>query len=99
MDFGGQKIARFNNIELITDRPLAVNLKEIYEVKKRFGDRAVIAFADWCQCERDAWRHEIVKKAWRRRLRRHQHAHFLAARTGCPSAGWAARPWARCPST
>jgi dihydropyrimidine dehydrogenase (NAD+) subunit PreA len=32
----------FNNIELITDRPLAVNFKEIYEVKKRFPKHAVI---------------------------------------------------------
>src|SRR6202040_3999874 len=42
MDFGGQKIAGFNNIELITDRPLADNLKEIYEVKKRFPKHAVV---------------------------------------------------------
>ena len=33
----------FNNIELITDRPLADNLREISEVKKRFPDHAVIA--------------------------------------------------------
>ena len=33
----------FNNIELITDRPLEVNFKEIYEVKKRYPKHAVIA--------------------------------------------------------
>jgi dihydropyrimidine dehydrogenase (NAD+) subunit PreA len=33
----------FNNIELITDRPLDVNFREIYEVKKRFPKHAVIA--------------------------------------------------------
>jgi dihydropyrimidine dehydrogenase (NAD+) subunit PreA len=33
----------FNNIELITDRPLKDNLREISEVKKRFPDHAVIA--------------------------------------------------------
>ena len=60
MDFGGQKIAGFNNIELITDRPLATNLKEIYEVKKRFPNNAVIASL-MVPCERKAW-HEIVKK-------------------------------------
>ncbi len=32
----------FNNIELITDRPLDVNFKEIYEVKKRYPDHAVV---------------------------------------------------------
>jgi dihydropyrimidine dehydrogenase (NAD+) subunit PreA len=49
------KMAGFNNIELITDRPLEVNLREIREVKKRFPDRAVIVSlmveseADWKQ--------------------------------------------------
>jgi dihydropyrimidine dehydrogenase (NAD+) subunit PreA len=37
------RIIGFNNIELITDRPLAQNFKEIYEVKKRFPHHAVIA--------------------------------------------------------
>ena len=32
----------FNNIELITDRPLEVNLREIREVKRKYPDRAVI---------------------------------------------------------
>jgi dihydropyrimidine dehydrogenase (NAD+) subunit PreA len=32
----------FNNIELITDRPLDVNVREIYETKKRFPDHAVV---------------------------------------------------------
>jgi dihydropyrimidine dehydrogenase (NAD+) subunit PreA len=32
----------FNNIELITDRPLEVNLREIAEVKKRYPKHAVI---------------------------------------------------------
>ncbi len=36
-------MAGFNNIELITDRPLIDNLKEIEEVKKYFPDHAVIA--------------------------------------------------------
>lgn len=37
------RMAGFNNIELITDRPLVDNLKEIEEVKKYFPDHAVIA--------------------------------------------------------
>ncbi|MBI4060526.1 MAG: NAD-dependent dihydropyrimidine dehydrogenase subunit PreA [Elusimicrobia bacterium] len=60
MDLGGQKIAGFNNIELITDRPLETNLKEIYEVKKRFPGNAVVASL-MVPCERQAW-HEITKK-------------------------------------
>jgi dihydropyrimidine dehydrogenase (NAD+) subunit PreA len=42
LDVGGTRMVGFNNIELITDRPLEVNLREIREVKKRFPDRAVI---------------------------------------------------------
>ncbi len=60
IDIGGQKIAGFNNIELITDRPLEDNLKEIYEVKKRFPDRAVIASL-MVPCDRKAW-HDIVQR-------------------------------------
>jgi dihydropyrimidine dehydrogenase (NAD+) subunit PreA len=60
MDLGGVKVAGFNNIELITDRPLETNLKEIYEVKKRFPNNAVIASL-MVPCERTAW-HEITKK-------------------------------------
>jgi dihydropyrimidine dehydrogenase (NAD+) subunit PreA len=60
MDLGGTKVAGFNNVELITDRPLSVNLKEMYEVKKRFGDRAVIASL-MVPCERKSW-HDIVTR-------------------------------------
>ncbi|MFP4898866.1 NAD-dependent dihydropyrimidine dehydrogenase subunit PreA, partial [Paraburkholderia sp. BR14261] len=38
----GQRIAGLNNIELITDRPLDVNLKEIAQVKRDWPDRALI---------------------------------------------------------
>lgn len=41
--YRGTRIVGFNNIELITDRPLEVNLKEITEVKKRYPNNAVIA--------------------------------------------------------
>src|SRR5688500_15649109 len=43
IDFGDRKVMGFNNIELITDRPLDVNLREIREVKRRFPRHAVIA--------------------------------------------------------
>ena len=58
--FGGQRVAGFNNIELISDRPLEVNLREIAETKKRFPDRAVIASL-MVEPKREKW-HEIVKK-------------------------------------
>ncbi len=61
MHFNGQRVAGFNNIELITDRPLEVNLKEIYETKKRFPNHAVIASL-MVEPKQEKW-HEIVKKA------------------------------------
>ncbi|MBB6634370.1 NAD-dependent dihydropyrimidine dehydrogenase subunit PreA [Cohnella thailandensis] len=60
VNFNGQRVAGFNNIELITDRPLEVNLKEIYETKKRFPDRAVVASL-MVEPKREKW-HEIVKR-------------------------------------
>jgi dihydropyrimidine dehydrogenase (NAD+) subunit PreA len=37
-----RRVLGFNNIELITDRPLAVNLAEIRQVKRDWPDRALI---------------------------------------------------------
>src|SRR5882762_7299743 len=42
LDVNGSRMVGFNNIELITDRPLEVNLKEIREVKRKYPDRAVV---------------------------------------------------------
>lgn len=59
VNYGGSRMAGFNNIELITDRTLADNLKEIEEVKKYFPDHAVIASlmvesrAEWEQIIKD----------------------------------------------
>jgi dihydropyrimidine dehydrogenase (NAD+) subunit PreA len=43
LDNNGFKVSGFNNIELISDRPLDVNLREIKEVKKLWPDRALVA--------------------------------------------------------
>lgn len=43
LNYRGTRMMGFNNIELITDRPLRDNLREIEEVKKRFPNHAVIA--------------------------------------------------------
>jgi len=40
--YSNKAIMGLNNIELITDRPLNVNFKEIHEVKKRFPKNALI---------------------------------------------------------
>ena len=43
LNYRDTRMMGFNNIELITDRPLRDNLREIEEVKKRFPNHAVIA--------------------------------------------------------
>ena len=43
LDYSGVKMIGMNNIELITDRPLEDNLREIREVKRVFPDRAIVA--------------------------------------------------------
>jgi dihydropyrimidine dehydrogenase (NAD+) subunit PreA len=58
--YRGWRIAGFNNIELITDRPLEDNLREIRQVKRSFPDRAVIASL-MVESKREAW-HDIVKR-------------------------------------
>lgn len=59
-DLGPQKLMGFNNIELISDRPIEDNLREIAEVKKQFPDRAVIVSL-MVESRREAW-HEMVRR-------------------------------------
>jgi dihydropyrimidine dehydrogenase (NAD+) subunit PreA len=61
VDWNGQRMMGLNNIELITDRPLDVNLREIAEVKKRYSKHAVIASL-MVESKREAW-HDIVQRA------------------------------------
>jgi dihydropyrimidine dehydrogenase (NAD+) subunit PreA len=56
----GRNIAGFNNIELITDRPLDVNLREITEVKKKYPKQAVIA--SLMVETKEEWR-DIIKRS------------------------------------
>lgn len=58
-DYDGRKVMGLNNIELITDRPLEVNLKELREIKRDFPDRALIASL-MVESKRETW-HNIVK--------------------------------------
>lgn len=60
VDTGDFRMAGLNNIELITDRPLAENLREIAEVKKRFPDRAVVV-SIMVESKED-WR-EIIRRS------------------------------------
>lgn len=60
VNYRGQRVMGFNNIELISDRPTAVNLAEIADVKKRWPKHAVIASL-MVDSNREKW-HDIVKR-------------------------------------
>src|SRR5919205_780909 len=61
LDQGPMRLIGLNNIELITDRPLEVNLKEVYECKKRYPNNAVIVSL-MVESKKEAWQ-EIVKRS------------------------------------
>src|SRR5271169_5232779 len=61
VDLNCVRMMGLNNIELITDRPLDVNLREISEVKKRYPAHAVIASL-MVESKPEAWR-QIVRQA------------------------------------
>ncbi len=58
--YGQQKMLGINNVELISDRPLEVNLREIRDVKRAWPDRAVIVSA-MVESTAEAW-HDIVRR-------------------------------------
>lgn len=75
INYRNNRMVGFNNIELITDRPLKDNLKEIEEVKKYFPDHAVIA--SLMVETKEQW-HQIVKDA------ENAGADGLELNFGCP---------------
>ncbi|MCK5623454.1 MAG: NAD-dependent dihydropyrimidine dehydrogenase subunit PreA, partial [Alphaproteobacteria bacterium] len=50
-----RQLLGFNNIELITDRPLDVNLREIKAMKKAWPDRAIVVSL-MVPCEEKSWK-------------------------------------------
>src|ERR687895_2585694 len=60
VDSGTQRMIGLNNIELITDRPLEVNLREIREVKRSWPDRALVVSL-MVPCEERNWE-QILKR-------------------------------------
>ena len=60
IDYNGQRMIGLNNIELITDRPLEVNLEEIAAVKKSWPDRAMVVSL-MVPCNEQAWK-DILKQ-------------------------------------
>jgi dihydropyrimidine dehydrogenase (NAD+) subunit PreA len=60
IDWEGRRMMGLNNIELISDRPIEVNLQELAEVKRRYPKHVVIASL-MVASKRDTW-HDIVQR-------------------------------------
>ncbi len=60
LNLGTMRMVGFNNIELISDRSIETNFRELAEVKKRWPERAVIA--SLMVDTRERW-HEFMKRS------------------------------------
>ncbi|GAB3970983.1 NAD-dependent dihydropyrimidine dehydrogenase subunit PreA [Spirosoma terrae] len=76
VDYNGTKMMGLNNIELISDRPLAINLREIAECIREFPDRAMVVSL-MADNTRDKW-HELIAQV------EDTGAHGLELNFGCP---------------
>jgi len=76
IDLKNERMIGLNNIELISDRPIDVNLREIAEVKKRFPRHTVIASL-MVESKRETW-HDIVRRT------EDSGADMLELNFGCP---------------
>src|SRR5947207_2245321 len=76
VDLKNERMMGLNNIELISDRPIADNLREIAEVKKRFPQHTVVASL-MVESKQAAW-HDIVRRT------EDSGADLLELNFGCP---------------
>jgi dihydropyrimidine dehydrogenase (NAD+) subunit PreA len=76
VNYNGSKVMGFNNIELISDRPLEINLREIKECIKLFPDRAMIVSL-MADNTLEKW-HELIAQV------EDTGAHGLELNFGCP---------------
>ncbi|HMG66545.1 MAG TPA: NAD-dependent dihydropyrimidine dehydrogenase subunit PreA [Chitinophagaceae bacterium] len=76
ISFNNTRMMGFNNIELISDRPLEINLKEIAEVVREFPDRAMIVSL-MADNDKKSW-HDLIKKV------EDTGAHGIELNFGCP---------------
>lgn len=60
VNYGGKRVMGFNNIELISDRPLDINLREITECIKLFPDRAMIVSL-MADNNKESW-HDLIRQ-------------------------------------
>ena len=93
--YNGARMAGFNNIELITDRPLEVNLQRDQGGQARLAGPGDHRLAHGAVHEERNWQAILARS---RTPARTASSSISAARTACPSAAWARR-WARCRST
>jgi dihydropyrimidine dehydrogenase (NAD+) subunit PreA len=61
IDYKGKKIIGLNNVELISDRSVEVNLKEVAETKRLFPNNAVIV-SIMVESKKETWQ-EIIKRS------------------------------------
>jgi dihydropyrimidine dehydrogenase (NAD+) subunit PreA len=76
VDYHGSRVMGLNNIELISDRPLDINLKEIRECIRLFPDRAMIVSL-MADNDRQSW-HDLIHQV------EDTGAHGLELNFGCP---------------
>jgi dihydropyrimidine dehydrogenase (NAD+) subunit PreA len=76
VNYHGGRVMGFNNIELISDRPLDINLREIKEVIREFPDRAMIVSL-MADNTKEKW-HELIQQV------EDTGAHGLELNFGCP---------------
>jgi len=72
----GRGIIGINNIELISDRPLEVNLREIEQVRKNWPDRIIIG-SMMAPVEEQLWKELAIKIA-------NSGVHGIELNLGCP---------------
>src|SRR6201990_2946050 len=76
VDYNGNRVMGLNNIELISDRPLEINLREIRECIRLFPDRAMIVSL-MADNDKESW-HDLIRKV------EDTGAHGLELNFGCP---------------
>jgi dihydropyrimidine dehydrogenase (NAD+) subunit PreA len=76
IDLKRERMIGLNNIELISDRSIETNFREITEVKKRFPKNTVVASL-MVESKRETW-HDIVRRA------QDSGADLLELNFGCP---------------
>ncbi|MDB5231519.1 MAG: preA [Chitinophagaceae bacterium] len=76
VNFNNTRMMGFNNIELISDRPLQINLDEIRECVRLFPDRAMIVSL-MADNDKQSW-HDIIAKV------EDTGAHGIELNFGCP---------------